>query len=73
MRTTMAQQTTLTTKELRDLVREIIQQELAYRDRGVPRPKKSWQQTLAALDELRWTPPDGTPSVAEMIREERER
>ncbi len=64
----------LTVSELRTLITQIVDERL-IRWVQPPHPKdtRSPQEILEAMDRLRWTPPPGSPSVVEMIREDRDR
>ncbi len=38
-----------------------------------PADGRSLEEVLASIDRHRWTPPPGTPSVNELLREDRDR
>jgi hypothetical protein len=38
-----------------------------------PEDKRTWDEVRASVKRNRWTPPTGTPSVVELLREDRDR
>ena len=64
----------LKVSDLRTLITQIVDERL-IRWVQPPHPKdtRSPQEILEAMDRLRWTPPPGSPSVVEMIREDRDK
>lgn len=60
----------MTRDELRAFIRETVQPKDRVRQLG---GKRSVEEVLASIDKHRWTPPPGSPSVVEMIREDRDR
>ena len=61
----------LTMQELRKLIGEAVDERL----KTWPRPydARSTQAILHSMDENMWTPPPGSPSTLELLREDRDR
>jgi hypothetical protein len=61
----------LTMEELRDMIRREVDQRL----RVWPRPydPRSAREILDSIKRNRWTPPPGSPSTLELLREDRDR
>ncbi len=64
-------------EELRKLIDEIVEQHLALdtseADQMYETDTRSLQEVYASLDRNLWTPPPGTPSTTELLREDRDR
>ncbi|HEY9849669.1 MAG TPA: hypothetical protein V6D28_09445 [Leptolyngbyaceae cyanobacterium] len=63
----------MTMEELKTLISQVVAEKMV--DAQLPQSPKdtrSVQEVLAAMDRIRWTPPAGSPSVVEMIREDRD-
>ena len=64
-------------EELRKLIDEIVEQHLALdtseADQMYETDTRSLQDVYASLDRNLWTPPPGTPSTTELLREDRDR
>lgn len=62
----------LTLPELEGLITKIVRQQL--RQPAPPQlTPQQLQELFAAVDRDRWTPPPGTPSTTELLREDRDR
>jgi hypothetical protein len=63
----------MTRKELLQLIRQEIDQRLRIGEL-LERPKdtRSVQEILEAIDRHRWTPPPGSKSTGELLREDRD-
>jgi ParB-like chromosome segregation protein Spo0J len=81
MATTVAD---LTFEELKAIVEEIVEEKLVNLRRvednpfirrlhGFTKDTRTYEEILASIERNRWTPPPGTPSSLEMIREDRDR
>jgi hypothetical protein len=64
----------MTVQELRQLIRQEVDQHLGIREL-LERPKdtRSVQEILESIDRHRWTPPPGSKSTGELLREDRDR
>lgn len=62
----------MTMEELKTLISQVIAEQVGYSQPQRPKDTRSVQEVLAAMDRLRWTPPAGSPSVVETIREDRD-
>ena len=63
----------LTVEELKAIITQVVDERLREeQQRQPPKDTRSVQDVLAAMDRIRWTPPAGSPSVVEMIREGRD-
>lgn len=61
----------MTIEELKALVEKVVERRMGnIRQLG---SKRSVQEVLDDIDKHLWTPPAGTPSVIELIREDRDR
>ncbi|MCL1462866.1 hypothetical protein [Argonema galeatum] len=64
----------LTVEELKAIIAQVVDERLQQeRHPTITVKKRSLQDVMAAMDRIRWTPPPGSPSVVEMIREDRDR
>jgi len=61
--------TNLTMDQLRAVIRDEIEQHLTK----TPRDADEIKRTLAQIEKLRWTPPPGSRSAMEFLREDRDR
>lgn len=61
----------MTVEELKALTAQEIERKLSVWPR--PHDPRTPQEILKSMQRNRWTPPPGTPSVLEMLREDRER
>jgi hypothetical protein len=59
----------LTLEDLKVLIDERIR---TYHETAL-RHKRPLAEVLAAVEAHRWTPPAGTPSITELVREDRDR
>ncbi len=64
--------TEMTIDEIKVLITEVVDERL--RDWWQKsRDTRSTDEVLSAMDRLRWTPPSGSPTTTELLREERDR
>lgn len=64
----------MTVEELKALIAEVVDERLKLWLMPVkPVDKQRLKKTLENIDRIRWTPPPGSPTLSEMIIEERER
>jgi hypothetical protein len=66
----------MTIRELRDFVESIIDERMGQRGHRSPRRLSSdrpIEDVLEEIPRIRHTPPTGTPSVVELLREDRDR
>lgn len=64
----------LTMEEFKAIIVQVVDERLKQEKHlSIPVKKRSLQEVMAAMDRIRWTPPPGSPSVVEMIREDRDR
>ena len=61
----------MTVEELKALIAQEIERRLSAWSR--PYNPRTPQEILKSIQSNRWTPPPGTPSALEMLREDRER
>lgn len=69
--TTLAQ---MTLEDLKRLIAEVVVETLetrAQEDIGLA-DTRSWEEVKQDIERHRWTPPPGTPSVTQMLREDRD-
>jgi hypothetical protein len=63
----------MTVEELQGLIAEVVDRRLSHSQQPeTPKETRSVQEILAAMDSLRWTPPPGSPTTLEMLREDRD-
>ena len=62
----------MTVDDLKTLIAEVVDQRLKNWQQR-PNETRSVQEILAAMDRLRWTPPLGSPTTTELLREARDR
>ncbi len=62
----------MTLETLKEFVIEVVNNQL---NRRTQPQKDEWscEEVLAAMDKIRWTPPPGSPTTLELLREERDR
>jgi len=55
-------------------LKQLIKHEVDERLEGLLKPKttRSLQEILDSIDQHMWTPPPGTPSTGELLREDRD-
>lgn len=62
----------MTVDDLKALIAEVVDERLRdWQQR--PRDTRSVEEILAAMDHLRWSPPPGSPTTTELLREDRDR
>jgi hypothetical protein len=59
----------MTVDDIKSLIAEVVDERL--RNWQQSRDTRSVEEILAAMDRLRWTPPSGSPSTTELLREDR--
>jgi hypothetical protein len=59
----------MTVDDIKSLIAEVVDARL--RNWQQSRDTRSTEEVLAAMDRLRWTPPSGSPSTTELLREDR--
>ncbi len=62
----------MTVDDLKSLIVEVVDERLKNWQQR-PKETRSVQEILAAMDRLRWTPPPGSPTTTELLREARDR
>ncbi|MGA7953594.1 MAG: hypothetical protein WCA07_08740 [Gloeobacterales cyanobacterium] len=60
----------ITVDDIKSLIAEVVDERL--RNWQQSRDTRSVEEILAAMDRLRWTPPSGSPSTTELLREDRD-
>lgn len=64
----------MTTEELKALITEVIDERLqTWLMPGKHVDRQRLEKTLETINHIRWTPPPGTPTLSEMLVEERNR
>lgn len=61
----------LTMRELREVIKDMINEQLKTWLR--PRDSRTTQEVLDSIERNMWTPPVGSPSTLELLREDRDR
>jgi hypothetical protein len=61
----------MTMEELKSLIAQMVDERLKLRPIRQTKDDRSVEEVLAAMDRIRWTPPPGSRSTLEMIREDR--
>jgi len=62
----------MTVDELKTLISEVVQEQLlVFPKRNMD--KRSLQELFRSIDQNRWTPPTGSPSTTELLRQDRDR
>lgn len=70
--TTLAQ---MTLEDLKRLIAEVVTETLEARTQQEDvwlADTRTWEEVKQDIERHRWTPPQGTPSVTEMLREDRD-
>ncbi|MFP5270690.1 hypothetical protein [Coleofasciculus sp.] len=62
----------MTIDDIKALITEVVDERL-YNWWQQSRDTRSIEEVLAAMDRLRWTPPQRSPSTTELLREDRVR
>lgn len=62
----------MTLETLKEFVIEVVNDQLNRRTQA-QKDARSCEEALAAMDRIRWTPPAGSPTTLELLREERDR
>ena len=69
----------MTREELRNLISEVVAEQLARRNgataagpRSAAQEKRTWAEVLDEIERRRWTPPPGAPSSQEILRAHRD-
>ncbi|GAA6621326.1 hypothetical protein [Scytonema sp. NUACC26] len=62
----------MTFETLREFVIEVVNDQLNRRQHA-QKDGQSWEEALAAMDRIRWTPPPGSPTTLQLLREDRDR
>jgi hypothetical protein len=60
----------MTVDDIKSLIAEVVDERLQNWQQS--RDTRSVEEILAAMDRLRWTPPSGSPSTTELLREDRD-
>ena len=60
----------MTLADLKILIAEVVKEQL-NRWQSAPHDTRSVNEVLAAMDQLRWTPPVDSPSTTELLKEDR--
>ncbi|KYC42851.1 hypothetical protein WA1_12055 [Scytonema hofmannii PCC 7110] len=61
----------MTIETLKEFVREIVDEQLKRRQH-FRQDERSVEEVLTTMDRIRWTPPPGSPTTLELLREARE-
>lgn len=61
----------MTVEDLKELIRQVVKEQLQNQSR--PKDTRSVAEILQSIEQHRWTPPPGSPSTTELIREDRDR
>ena len=70
--TTLSQ---MTLEDLKRLIAEVVAETLetrAHQEDVWVSDARTWEEVKQDIERHRWTPPPGTPSVTEMLREDRD-
>ncbi len=62
----------MTFEALEEFVIEVVNNQLNRRTHP-QKDQRSCEEALATMDRIRWTPPPGSPTTLELLREERDR
>jgi hypothetical protein len=69
---TAKQVTELTVEEFKAMIIEVVDERIKIgKNREVRQNKRSVREVLDSIASHRWMPPPGSPSVVEMLREDR--
>jgi hypothetical protein len=61
----------MTLEDLKRLIAEVVAETLAQKD-NIEVDIRTWEEVKQDIERHRWTPPPGTPSVTDMLREDRD-
>jgi hypothetical protein len=64
--------TEMTMDEIKVLITEVVDERLRHWWQKST-DTRSTDEVLSVMDRLRWTPPSGSPTTTELLREERDR
>lgn len=62
----------MTLETLKEFVIEVVNDQLNRRQQA-QKDRRTKEEALAAMDRIRWTPPPGSPTTLELLREDRDR
>lgn len=62
----------MTVEELRTLISEVVHEQFLTFPKRIM-DKQKLQELFASIDSNRWTPPSGSPTSLELLREDRDR
>lgn len=68
----MATIASMTLVDLKALIAEVVNEQMS-RWQHLQSDDRTADQVLATMDQLRWTPPAGSPSTTDLLREDRDR
>ncbi|MEO1095859.1 MAG: hypothetical protein AAFX01_13270 [Cyanobacteria bacterium J06638_28] len=68
----MANIANMTLEDLKALIAEVVNEQMS-RWQSSESDHRTADQVLATMDKLRWTPPVGSPSTIDLLREDRDR
>lgn len=68
----MANIANMTLEDLKALIAEVVNEQMS-RWQHPQNDDRTADQVLATMDRLRWTPPVGSPSTTDLLREDRDR
>jgi hypothetical protein len=63
----------MTIADLTQLIQQVVKEQLRTTQQPQPIDPDKLRAIMASIDRHRWTPPPGSPSVVEMLREDRDR
>ncbi len=61
----------MTVEDLKELIRQVVKEQL--QNQLPPKDTRSVAEILQSIEQHRWTPPPGTPTANQIIREARDR
>jgi len=61
----------MTVEDLKELIRQVVKEQL--QNQLPPKDTRSVAEILQSIEQHRWTPPPGTPTASQIIRENRDR
>lgn len=61
----------MTVDDLKELIREVVNEQLQNQPPKLKDPR-AVKEILQSIEQHRWTPPSGSPSTSELIREDRD-
>lgn len=68
----MANIANMTLEDLKALIAEVVNEHMGRWQRPQS-DDRTTEQVLTTMDQLRWTPPAGSPSTTDLLREDRDR